>query len=69
MGVFGLFCYVMALQMGKCLKRPFPVILAKKVTSMTPLKIGFHIGIVESVSKIQHFLLSELEIPRKSDPL
>ena len=69
MGVFGLFCYVMALLMEKGPKRPFPVILAKKVTSTTPLKIGFHMGIIESVSQFRHFLLNELELPRKSDPL
>ena len=52
----------------KCLKRPFRGVLAKKVTSTTPLNIGFYIYIVECFRKSRTFLLNKLEMRTISSP-
>ena len=52
----------MLLHNKKCLKRPFRGVLAKKVTSTTPLNIGFYIGIIEFFRKHWTFLLNKLKI-------
>ena len=52
----------------KCLKRPFRGVLAKKVTSTTPLNIGFYIGINEFFGDGGHFLLNKSKNPSDFPP-
>ena len=45
----------------KCSKRPFLCVQSKKVTSTTPLNIGFYIHIIEFLFKNRTFLLNKLK--------
>ena len=60
--VFGTFCYVLLLHKKKCPKRPFRGVLEVKLTSTTPLNIGFYTDIIESLGKSWTFLLNKLKI-------
>ena len=44
----------------KCQKRPFPGQISKKVTSTTPLNIGFYLYIIECFGKNGYFLLNKV---------